>query len=684
MTNILTTLIKDTRFDYDALSSRFDIRCISYKSWSKDKRENELKYLPNRIYNSGPVLALVRYSTESQYWVICPKGETFILDDSSLAVRAASLSQIPQWIAMALLVRALPRVLSAPQTDQKRIEAEGLFYVVNTSSKARGREIIAVKVDIGWSATMRSRCLKLGATTFTPLEAHRKEDGGLFRKSANATRYQLDTLSQQITRSKGGDYIRKPFWKGGKNRVPAIKLNKCATLEEYYNSRLGVLSIFLEDLKLAYQGAFELQLESVEGVDHNRICVSSVTNSYAQISDWFAGRTIILVNHSNSAVAAEELKQRLEQKGITVQVVEDICESGLNLLLVEPKEQYEKTPGLDPYKQARQRYPNAVIQSCYPERLLGNGVAHVVEVLLKELLVKYEVNTGILQLPYPQLPDDAWFIHPVRPEDDKQKDWPMSYCRVESGQLEFGWLSDYWCEELEVGFNTAERKQVLEGKQRSDVIFWPKTGAFMIIADTSAVTLPNEALVHQHIKELDKTTNSSVPTNTVREYISQNTAEASAATKSLIESLSELCKLHPHAIPAKAFKAIKNQGKQNQYFYNWLAEQGHRLKVSWRSKDQGPLYITSGIWINRERGLYSIGSAGPAREDIENFSHIYHVNSTLPGAIPEWFWQSLQVWHVKHKNATVYPWVFKQLREFGEKCTPEPLAEQVLEELANG
>jgi len=676
MTNILTTLIKDTRFDYDALSSRFDIRCISYKSWDKDKRASELKFLPSRIYNSGRVLALVQYRSESQYWLICPRAATLSLDDSSLAVRSESLGQISQWIAMALLVRALPRVLSTPQTDQKRIEAEGLFYVVNTNSKARGREIIAVKVDLDWSAATRSRCLTLGATTFTSLDSHRNDVGELYRKTDKATRYQLDTLSQQVTRNKDGDYIRKPFWKGDKNRVPAIKLNKCATLEEYYNSRLGVLSMFLEDLKLAYQGAFDLQLESVEGVDHNRVCDRGVANSYAKISDWFAARAVTLVNRSHSLLAAEELTQRLEQKGIAVQQAADLAESGLNLLLVEPKEHYQNSPDQDPYKQARQRYPNAVIQSCYPERLLGKGVTHVVEVLLKELLVKFEVHTGTLQLPYPQLPDDAWFIHPVRPQDDKRKDWPMSYCRVENGQLEFGWLSDHWREELEVGFNKAEQKQVFEGKQRSDVIFWPKTGAFMIIADTSAVTLPNEALVHQHMQELDRTTNSGVPTNTVREYIIQNTAEASAASKRLIESLSELCKLHPHAIPATAFKTIKNQGKPNQHFYNQLAEQGHRLKVSWRSKGEGPLYITSGIWINRERGLYSIGSAGPAREDIENFSHIYHVNSTLPGAIPEWFWQSLQVWHVKHKNATVYPWIFKHLREFGQKYPSESVVGQ--------
>lgn len=50
-----------------------------------------------------------------------------------------------------------------------------------------------------------------------------------------------------------------------------------------------------------------------------------------------------------------------------------------------------------------------------------------------------------------------------RPKGDKQKVWPMSYCRVENGQLEFGWLSDHWREELEVGFNKAEQKQVFEG-----------------------------------------------------------------------------------------------------------------------------------------------------------------------------------------------------------------------------
>ena len=276
-------------------------------------------------------------------------------------------------------------------------------------------------------------------------------------------------------------------------------------------------------------------------------------------------------------------------------------------------------------------------------------------------MVKFEVRHRQLQLDYPTLPTDAWFIHPVKPDvDDANKvAWPLSYCRVGAEGLEFGWMTADMEGSLKMNLTPAEQRQVFTGYERADVIFWPDSDEFVLITDTSAITLPNEAKVYQLIKELDKTTASGVPTKLLEGYLACHKEELEGSK--LQKDLVKLLEAHMQIIPVSSFKAISYKSKSNQAFYHYLVECGYRIKTSWRSAEDGPMYITAGIWRDRENGFYSIGSAGPSKQDLDNFHHIYNVTSTLPGAIPEWFWQSLMVWHIKHKSATVYPWAFKHL-----------------------
>ena len=681
MTRVLTSFIQHTHVDFDALAARFELDCISYKDLSQDRCSELHRQLPGRVYHSGPVLALLHYAKAKEYWLIRPRGHGLQLQDAGLALRSEPFGRVAEWIVRSLLMRALPRLLCQPDHGHNRIEADGIYYVVATRDKSRGREMVTVKVDSAYSQAAKRWQLTLGVTTFTELDCHRDEHGNLNPKVAKSTRYQLDTIGQQIRRSAGGEYIKKALSSRRKNRVTAVDLPKDVTLESYYQTRLGVLSMFLDDLQTAYQGAFGVRLATINPDEHSRLANRCIDDAYGRIDQWFQGRRVVVVNHSQHPQASAALLARLAVKGISAQAEVQIQPGELNLLLVEPKDTYAQQPDQDPYQQARQRFPDVVMQACYPERLEGKSLKDVVDVLLKELLIKQEVHTGYLQLDYPPLPADAWFIHPVRPSsgdvsgdvsgDDEELSrnarWPLCYARLVDNRLEFGWLPDALEADLKIGLSKAEQQQLYSGFNRPDVIFWPTTGDFMLVADTGAVTLPSESQVHAWVKQLDQTRLSGVPTGHVRDCLTAMAAEPDQS-HGLYEQLCELCRLYPHTIPAEVFDAIKYQSQHSQRFFNQLADLGFRLKASWRSEQQGPLFITSGIWRLREQGLYAAGSAGPANTRMENFSHIYRVESTFPGPVPEWFWQSLAVYHIKHKGFTVYPWVFKHLREYSPKA----------------
>lgn len=65
MNPVLTSFIKNTYIDYTALSEKFDVVWISYKSWNREERDSQLAHLSTRIYRSGKVLALIQVKKNS-------------------------------------------------------------------------------------------------------------------------------------------------------------------------------------------------------------------------------------------------------------------------------------------------------------------------------------------------------------------------------------------------------------------------------------------------------------------------------------------------------------------------------------------------------------------------------------------------------------------------------------------
>lgn len=422
--------------------------------------------------------------------------------DDSLNVQAQPFDSVQRWVIQALLIRAMPRVLRS-HDGAERVEADGLYYV--TKFKAlpnQGSVITTVTVEPRKCGATNLWKLDIRTVTFTPVKIHENAEGKLPAKILKSPRFELDTLSQEVKRSSAGEYVKKPLWAKRKNRVPAVKLGGEITLEAYYKTRLGVLSMFLEDVQLAYGGALTVELSSITPDEHNTISATDVKKSYSQLHDQMRQHPIWVTNHSDDLNAGARLSAALLRLGIDSVQTDEIEPDGLNILLVNNKDQYE-SDDLDPYKTARRDFPSTVIQSCYPERLGNGATAHVVEVLVKELLIKSEVKNRKLAFDYPPLPNDAWFITSIRPAKDDlhpNAHWPMFFCRVDGELLDFGPLPQAVLDELHINLTNQQAKQVFTGFDRADLIFWPNTGNSIIATDTDALCLPDEQKVHQWVK----------------------------------------------------------------------------------------------------------------------------------------------------------------------------------------
>lgn len=666
MKSVQTSFIDTVTPNRAGLADQFLVACISYQNWSKEECEAKLCKLPSAIYRRLQPLALLQDFKDKKYWVLLKKDNALEFTADDLSFRYQCLSDAPEWVFQGLLVRAVPRLLQATEQESKRIEADGIFYIIKQKPlKPWGYELVTATVEPRKIkvASVRAKVpsmwrLNLGTVTFTPLKAHEDEKGELYAAVAKLPRYDADQFGQDVTRREQGQYVKRARSKF-KNRVAAFKFNNPLSLADYYSTRLGTLSLFLEDLNRAYGDDFKIKLKSIEFDEHKHIRALEVARSYVQLHNLVQQFPIYIVNHSRDLEAAERLRVQLLILGIEPVLAADISPERLNIQLVSDKGSYKKGEA-DPYKVARAQYPQAVIQSCYPERLDATGHArHTVEVVVKELLIKLEVQQCRLIYDYPVLPEDAWFMTQVQ-LDIKGESWCVVYCKVQNQRLEFGVVPEQVVEDIHISLNSEQRKRFFTGKNRPNLVFWPQTGSFLLLSDTEAVCLPDEAELHSLIKEVEQTVASGIPTELVADYCTLFPDSA------VIARLSEINLMASDNIAVSALKAINYQGKDNQHFYDYLAEHGYRLKTSLQKKDNGLLSVTAGVLIDRANALYAAGSVGGAQRGQENFNHIYHVETDLD-QVPEWFWDALDVWHVRHRGATVYPYVFKHLREYGDR-----------------
>ncbi len=673
MIKVHTSLLKAPQYCAHALGEHFCFMAVYYGDIPEPARTVRLQTLVQELYrqHQGKLLSLARDSKNTRRYVLMlKKGTSLTLTDPSLASYAREGPLFPaDWLVHKLLVRALPRILQSHTRDW--FETDGLFYITDIKPIPghSGSEIVTIEVTPEPAKGARGQYLALKTITFTPFDLHRHADGKPYRKAVNKPRYRLDIASQSLSKCGDGDYVRLARSTKQRNRTQALYARP-GELERFYQSKVGVLTQFLEDFQHACGELARIELQSLEA-EQIKIKDKEVKQAYQEIHRLLGEHRIFIVNRSDDAEAPVVLATELARLGFNGVHADTIMADDLNLLVVNEETEYTQQKHRDPYRLERQRHPDAVIQSCTPQRLQGRSLEHVVEVLLKELLIKQEVQDRCLLFNYPTMPADRVFVLPVRPEEPEEglmsdAYWPWACASLEENRLSLWWADKAFQEEVGLYLNPQQHRELFTGYVRPAFIFNPQSGELMMITDTQAVTLPDHATLHQYLSDIESCRQQPVPARLLADYL----AAATDVPEDLRHRLNQLLKeaRQEELTAARLLETIGYRKKDEQAVYDFLTEHGYRLKAS-LSAEGGVLTGTSGIWVDHDRQLYFAGAKGSPQPVQSTFGHIYHLENDNAD-IPDWYLASLEVYHVRHKNPTVMPFIFKHLREYARSCSP--------------
>ncbi|MGM0769934.1 MAG: hypothetical protein ACQEV6_18135 [Pseudomonadota bacterium] len=147
MKTVLTSFIENTNIDHAALHERVTATSVTYSGYSKSEAEKQIPTLASRIYRAGPVLSLVWQRSKQTYYVLLPQGESLQLDDPAVSIKPLEMDALPKWVITSLLVRATPRLLGRQEEYPERLEADGLYYVVDRKPLKGTGNIIIDPID---------------------------------------------------------------------------------------------------------------------------------------------------------------------------------------------------------------------------------------------------------------------------------------------------------------------------------------------------------------------------------------------------------------------------------------------------------------------------------------------------------------------------------------------------------
>lgn len=684
MSKIETTLIKSISINHAYFEEHFSLWRIGYQDYKeKEERTARLATLARDIYTCGPVLALHHYRKENCCYVLLPRSESLCLRDNRLTLSPVDITQAYNWLMANLLIKALPSQLldlSAKQ-DVTRFDAEGLHYLVRYDSlqECTSPQVIAVEVGMAPQPLAYSgQMLKIFVRTFTPMDAFLNEHGELPKKLKRKERYRLDQRSQCLHKSVDGEYLKKGYWRNERKRVAMLDLQK-QSLGDYQGCKLGILGMFLKDLEQAYCGEFSLKLQQINFTERRWLDNSKVNSQYKLIRQTIKNYPFALIDKAGDSQAVIRLRLALKQIGFNVTQVETPMAGACNILIVPHKDLFNGIKELDPYLKVKLSNPDKIIQACYPESLEANKdgllVEHILDVLLKELLIKIEYKERHQLLDGYPIPAGAMFIYPWKKGEEEGEDdeefivnWGFLAMEVRDGRLFFNVLEKKHIDDMLDSIDDPLLKSRLNSRYWSQVnlpfIYWPDSGDVLAFIDTEAVVLPDYHGIEHALSKLSVGRAKTLSVELLEEFC--NTFPENTVVSQLQTLLTSEKKEYNY--DDLRTSKINNRGGNAQFFYGWLADRlGAPLKVSLQGKG-GVLDATTGFGLDLESGLYFSGAVGGAKLKVDNFSHIYHLHTTL-STIPSEILQLMQPMHVKNKGFTVYPLPFKYLREYAAELT---------------
>lgn len=653
-------------FNYPEITADFKIFLVSYCEDFSEKVS--FGKIINKIYQALSPLSLVK-SQQREFYVLLACANKAVMEDAAYTMREIDPQNIHDLFLARLLIGALPSISSHAH---RSCEKMGLFYL-NKIERIHDIDVLrTLKVDITQDrAPYEGLILNLKGVTFTPLDYHYYK-GKINKRCARLPRFRFDEFSLMMKKSADGEYIQKGH-KTHKMKSPMISLST-KDPEIFWQTKMGVMTLFMRDIS-QYMGEYlTLSFKKMPGDYRFFFSDSQLKKQYQQIDQILKKLPIHLINLSGKDISL--LIVALKEEGFIVSESLEPASSKGNIAIHHDKDFYRQQSTEDPYLKLHKK--GMILQSIIYDSLLAPQklLKEVYEACKKELLIKYEVqNHQLLHV----IPNGSWRCigvekvkRKLEPQDPYSKEIEIVLYHqmdVINGQLSYSLLSEDEAEDL-----------LLDLPELS-IKYWQyamidlKTGSPFIFEETDYVGLPEFEKVGQIMQEITQSLDAGVPREWFEEFLVHldTVSEAYTDPQKLKKTIKDFLLSHHSVFYREDFlkksKRIFPFRGDSGRFLHWLhQEKGARLYATLRSRTaEDPLmHGADGFFFNNHEKLYYIAPSSTLKETVEHYCVMRRI-VTDADEVPETLLNMMATFHVRHKQGTVYPFLFKHLREYMEK-----------------
>lgn len=649
----------DVRFNDEQIDERFDFFKINCDLRGKESYGKAV----TTIYEEVKPLSLCK--TPDGYAVLVEKDAIHTLNDSNYSITRQTAADMAISSKAKLLIGALPVLQS---DHQKCSEGAGLYYLCHVEPVRKVDVLRTYEVKIEWEQKQHL-VLNIASATFTPVSYHTNADGKLNGDCTHLPRLKFDQWTQELTRSQEGEYIKKKH-RDKKMSGEMVSLDT-KNPGKYWRSKMGVLATFMEDVKRHLSDYMQIEFETLSPHYRARFKDQDIRLAYRAIDERLTEFSINVINLTDYDCI--ELERALEKDGFHVAHAAGVKPKALNLAIHHAQDYYESRGLADPYRQLRTE-TDVIIQSAYPETLIRKGKLSQsqYEACKKELFVKLEAMNGELLLVRPK---GDWLFVLCHQVDRYTKVYDTLH--VNGGKLSFERVDEHRAQDL---FLLDLPRQL---KNNEHAVVDLASGDAFIFEDTKYVALPEYQQLAEVMSELADGYASGIKRTWVEEFLEQlDAGNIEVANPKMVADRLHTLLLRNPASTILYKEAIFND-KDNtitykgslQTFFDWVAEEkGLRLAASLKGQDAGLIEASLGFFYNDEEKLYFVGD----KDNVKSVPRFCRIRRILTDAeeTPEELLKMMRVFHIRHKQATVYPFPFKHLRELSLAAgTPSQLKE---------
>ncbi|MCF7967010.1 MAG: hypothetical protein K9L79_15960 [Methylobacter tundripaludum] len=652
MSSTILTNRVELKVNPELVNSAFDIWLL------KTDLVGKANYGPviNTIYRELKPLSLAFVGTGS-YAVLLPKGAIISFNNPHYSLNRLKANDLSTVSCARLLINAMPNL---SDSQSRYSEGAGLYYLADIEKI--GRTEVLRAFEIRFSQTGNNVLLNVNGATFTPVQYHTNAKGELYGDCTHLPRFRFDKWSQEIGRARCGEFIKK------KHRDRKMKSDMVSLDTKYpgkfWKTKMGILAQFIQDVERELGDMLRMEFLPLSSSYRVRFKDTDVKKVYSKIDALLAGYLVNVVNLTDANTTP--LEKELISDGISCEQSGTVKSDALNLVIHYPAEHYEALGQEDPYRSLRSD-PRTIVQSVYPTTLFTNdGIARSpYEACKKELLIKIEVNENTLHLVKPEghwtfirsvtvyEPNNSTYYHVLRLQAGA-----MSYCQLDQGSAE----------ELLLNLPGAL-------SQNGYAVINETRGEGFIFEETGMVAIPEFQSLSAIMSELERGFDNGLPRDWIIEFLGlleneeievKNAELVSDKLTRLLEATVGKERITKEVLLANKETKLSYRGSL-QTFFDWVTvEKGLRFGASLKSQNAGLLEAALGLFYNDEEHLYFVGDKDNVKS-IPRFCQIRRI-LTDTNEVPEGLLKMMEVFHIRHKQATVYPFLFKHLSEYEERA----------------